>query len=106
MYPCVEISWVTRAYYKKDSDELKLALLNYDSPITTKENCKDEMSDNDVGLSGWGFCNLSTINGKNITCVEDFYERCEAASFVGTLQASFTSFPYLGKITENISRKT
>ena len=103
--PCVEISWVTRAYYKKDSDELKLALLNYDGPITTKENCKDEMSDDDVGLSGWGFCNLSTINGKNITCVEDFYERCEAASFIGTLQASFTSFPYLGSITESIVKR-
>ena len=103
--PCVEISWVTRAYYKKDSDELKLALLNYDGPITTKENCKDEMPDDDVGLSGWGFCNLSTINGKNITCVEDFYERCEAASFIGTLQASFTNFPYVGKVTETIARR-
>jgi len=103
--PCVEISWVTRAYYKKDSDELKLALLDYDGPITTKENCKDEMSDDEVGLSGWGFCNLSTINGKTITCPEDFYERCEAASFIGTLQASFTNFPYIGKVTETIARR-
>jgi ribonucleoside-triphosphate reductase len=103
--PCVEISWVTRAYYKKDSDELKLALLNYDGPITTKENCKDEMADDEVGLSGWGFCNLSTINGKTVTCPEDFYERCEAAAFIGTLQASFTNFPYIGKVTEVIARR-
>lgn len=103
--PCVEISWVTRTYYKKDSDELKNALLDYDGPITTKENCKDDMDDDQVGLSGWGFCNLSTINGKTITSVEDFYERCQAASFIGTLQASFTSFPYLGKITESIAKK-
>lgn len=103
--PCVEISWVTRAYYKKNSNELKSALLNYDGPLTTKENCKDDMSEDEVGLSGWGFCNLSTINGKTITCVEDFYERCEAASFIGTLQASFTKFPYLGKITEDIAKR-
>ena len=103
--PCCEISWVTRAFYKKDSDELKLALLNYDGPLTTKDNSKDDMPEDEIGLSGWGFCNLSTINGKTITCVEDFYERCEAAAFIGTLQASFTNFPYLGKITEQIVRK-
>ena len=103
--PCVEISWVTRAFYKKNSNELKIALLNYDGPITTKENCKDEMSDDDVALSGWGFCNLSTINGKTVSCPEDFYERCEAASFIGTLQASFTSFPYLGQVTESIVKR-
>ena len=103
--PCVEISWVTRAFYKKDSDELKIALLKYDGPLTTKENCKDDMPEDEVGLSGWGFCNLSTINGKTVTCPEDFYERCEAASFIGTLQASFTNFPYLGNVTESIARR-
>jgi ribonucleoside-diphosphate reductase alpha chain len=63
------------------------------------------MPEDEVGLSGWGFCNLSTINGKTITSEEDFYERCAAAAFIGTLQASFTSFPYLGRVTELIARK-
>lgn len=103
--PCCEISWVTKHFYKKDSQELQQALLNYQGPITTKETCKDNMEEDEVGLSGWGFCNLSTINGKTISSKEDFYERCAAAAFIGTLQASFTSFPYLGHITELIAKK-
>lgn len=103
--PCCEISWITKHFYKKNSQELEQALLNYEGPITTKETCKDDMAEDEVGLSGWGFCNLSTINGKTITSEEDFYERCAAAAFIGTLQASFTNFPYLGQITELIAKK-
>ena len=103
--PCCEISWITRHFYKKNSPELAEALSLYEGPITTKESCKDDMPEDEVGLSGWGFCNLSTINGKTITSEEDFYERCAAAAFIGTLQASFTSFPYLGHVTELIARK-
>jgi len=103
--PCCEISWITRHFYKKGSPELAEALSLYEGPITTKESCKDDMPEDEVGLSGWGFCNLSTINGKTITSEEDFYERCAAAAFIGTLQASFTSFPYLGHVTELIARK-
>ena len=103
--PCCEISWITRHFYKKNSPELAEALSLYEGPITTKESCKDDMPEDEVGLSGWGFCNLSTINGKTVTSEEDFYERCAAAAFVGTLQASFTSFPYLGHVTELIARK-
>ena len=103
--PCCEISWITRHFYKKNSPELAEALSLYEGPITTKESCKDDMPEDEVGLSGWGFCNLSTINGKTVTSEEDFYERCAAAAFIGTLQASFTSFPYLGHVTELIARK-
>jgi ribonucleoside-diphosphate reductase alpha chain len=103
--PCCEISWITRHFYKKGSPELDEALSLYEGPKTTKESCKDDMPEDEVGLSGWGFCNLSTINGKTITSEEDFYERCAAAAFIGTLQASFTNFPYLGHVTELIARK-
>ena len=103
--PCCEISWITRHFYKKGSPELAEALSLYEGPITTKESCKDDMPEDEVGLSGWGFCNLSTINGKTITSEQDFYERCAAAAFIGTLQASFTNFPYLGHVTELIARK-
>lgn len=105
VHNCCEISWITKHFYKKNSQELEQALLNYEGPITTKETCKDDMAEDEVGLSGWGFCNLSTINGKTITSEEDFYERCAAAAFIGTLQASFTNFPYLGQITELIAKK-
>lgn len=54
------------------------------------------------------FCNLDEINAS--ACVdskgrfseEKFYELCRTAAIVGTLQAGYTDFPYLGKQTEDI----
>ena len=57
------------------------------------------------GNSGCEFCNLSEINMKGITTADEFYRACEAAAIIGTLQAGYTDFPYLGKITESIVRK-
>ena len=57
------------------------------------------------GESGWQFCNLSTLNGKKIKSEEDFLEAAEAAAIIGTLQAGFTNFPYLGKASEDITKR-
>ncbi len=57
------------------------------------------------GNSGWGFCNLSTINCGSIKDEEDFYTRCRAAAILGSLQAGFTDFEYLGKTTEQIVKR-
>ncbi len=51
------------------------------------------------------FCNLSEINGKYCSTEERFYEACRAAAIMGTLQAGYTDFPYLGKNTEEFVRK-
>lgn len=56
----------------------------------------------DVVVSGWQMCNLSTINGSAIRTVEDFLAACEAAAVLGTLQAGYTRFPYLGPVSEQI----
>jgi len=58
--------------------------------------------DETTGESGWQACNLSTINCAKVKTVEDFYAACESAAIIGTLQAGFTDFPYLGKASENI----
>ncbi len=57
------------------------------------------------GNSGWQKCNLSSINGKSITSKELFFEYARAAAIIGTLQAGFTDFPYLGEVTERIVRQ-
>ncbi len=49
----------------------------------------------EISLRDCQFCNLVTINASNITSLEDFNERCAAASFIATLQASYTDFHYL-----------
>lgn len=54
------------------------------------------------------FCNLNEINAA--ACLTDrgklnkakFYDLCRAAAILGTIQASYTSFPYLGEETERI----
>jgi ribonucleoside-triphosphate reductase len=58
--------------------------------------------DEENGKSGWQGCNLSTINCSSVTDEEDFYERCKAASIIGTLQAGFTKLDYLGETSERI----
>lgn len=57
------------------------------------------------GNSGWQFCNLSTINCGKIKTKDDFFEASKAAAIIGTLQAGFTKFPYLGQISENITER-
>jgi ribonucleoside-diphosphate reductase alpha chain len=52
---------------------------------------------------GWQFCNLTTLNGAKVTSREQFLEFCEAASIIGTLQASYTYVPYLSPVTQFIN---
>src|SRR6185295_16391097 len=47
------------------------------------------------GKTGVQFCNLTTVNGTKIETKEELYEAVAAASLIGTLQATYTDFPYL-----------
>jgi len=58
--------------------------------------------DEKTGKTGWQACNLSTINCAKVKTEEDFYEAAKAAAIIGTLQAGFASFPYLGEVSERI----
>jgi ribonucleoside-triphosphate reductase (thioredoxin) len=55
-----------------------------------------------TGASGWAFCNLCEINMKACSTPEIFARACRAAAILGTLQAGYASFPYLGETTERI----
>jgi ribonucleoside-triphosphate reductase (thioredoxin) len=63
------------------------------------------------GNSGWAFCNLCEINVKMAKTKEEFFEMCRYAAVLGTLQAGYTSFPYLEdpkygyNVTEAIVRR-
>ena len=56
-------------------------------------------------VTGWAFCNLCEINAAKLTSFEDFVETAQAATLIGTLQAGYTSFPYLGFASELIARR-
>jgi ribonucleotide reductase class II len=70
-------------------------------------NCEIGMYpvDEVTGKTGWQACNLSEINGKMVTSREDFCMAAIAASIVGTLQAGYDEFAYLGEISERIVRR-
>jgi hypothetical protein len=47
-------------------------------------------------------CNLSEINAEKCTTKEKFFKACKDATILGTLQAGYNSFPYLGEVSEKI----
>lgn len=49
----------------------------------------------EIALRPFQFCNLCEVNVSDIVSQHDLNERCQAASFLGTLQAGFTNFHYL-----------
>lgn len=51
------------------------------------------------GIQG---CNLSEINAEKCTTKEKFLKACKDASILGTLQAGYTDFPYLGNVSKKI----
>jgi ribonucleoside-triphosphate reductase len=78
--------------------------------ITHDQYC--EMLGGDVGglevdekLTGWSFCNLCEINAARTKTKAEFLQAVRAAAVIGTLQASYTEFPYLGAVTEAIARR-
>lgn len=63
-----------------------------------------------TGETGFQFCNLTEISAT--ACMKNgkldrtkFNAACVGASFIGTLQAGYTSFPYLGRVSEEITKK-
>lgn len=51
------------------------------------------------GIQG---CNLTEINAEKCTTKEKFLKACKDASILGTLQAGYTDFPYLGETSKKI----
>ena len=52
----------------------------------------------EIALRPYQFCNLVEINMSNVESQEELNERSKAASFIATLQASYTDFHYLRDI--------
>ena len=59
----------------------------------------------EIALRPYQFCNLCEVNVSNIESLEDFEERVRAATFIGTLQATYTDFHYLRPIWQRTTEK-
>jgi len=94
--PCVEIGFYCRAELDLGDPEYDAIMKAYQGPVNI------DFDRHVAEVSGWQCCNLSSINCKLVKDEEDFFEKCEQASDLGTWQASFNKFPYLGRVTERI----
>lgn len=63
------------------------------------------VNDDGTTSTGWSMCNLTEINASKLTSLHDFREAATAAAIIGTLQASYTTFTYLGEVTEKIVQR-
>jgi len=57
------------------------------------------------GQTGFAFCNLCEVNMGRVDNEEKFREACTAATILGTLQADYTDFEYLGDVSTRIARR-
>lgn len=59
----------------------------------------------EISLNSFQFCNLVEVNASDIKDQFDFEERVEAASFIATLQASYTDFHYLRSVWKKTTER-
>jgi len=59
----------------------------------------------EIALRPFQFCNLAEVNVSNLTSQEDFEQRVRAATFIATLQASYTDFHYLRPVWQRNTEK-
>jgi ribonucleoside-triphosphate reductase len=59
----------------------------------------------EIALRPFQFCNLCEVNVSDVVDQEDLNARVKAATFIGTLQASYTSFHYLRPIWQRTTEK-
>lgn len=60
---------------------------------------------NEKALKNNQFCNLTTINVSDVETQEEFENRVRVATFIGTLQASYTDFHYLRDVWKKNTEK-
>lgn len=58
-----------------------------------------------VHESGFSFCNLTEINGARIKTREQFLDACKGAAILGTIQASYTNFKVLSRVSKKIAER-
>jgi hypothetical protein len=95
---CIEISFYAHLLMNKSDPDLSTMLAGYSGPVG---HDSPEM----VAMTGFQMCNLSTINGGRVETASDFYRGGRVAAVLGTLQAGFAEFPYLGRVSEEIVRR-
>ncbi len=72
--------------------------LNNDKDWGTNPCCE-------IALRPFQFCNLCEVNASDIKSQDDLNNRVKKASFIGTIQASYTDFHYLRDVWKDTTEK-
>ena len=85
----------------------KIELSNAGEPGIYFSNDKDWGTNPccEIALRPFQFCNLCEVNVSDVVDQEDLEARTKAATFIGTLQASYTDFHYLRPIWQRTTEK-
>jgi ribonucleoside-diphosphate reductase alpha chain len=75
-------------------DTVDFSKIKYEDVEEYVKNNKEKF-----GIQG---CNLTEINAEKATTKDKFLKACKDASILGTLQAGYTNFPYLGETSRKI----
>ena len=59
----------------------------------------------EIALRPYQFCNLVEVNASDLESQEQYEDRCRAATFIATLQASYTDFHYLREVWRRTTEK-
>ena len=96
---------ITRDYFKKLWNRIEMGgkgepgiYFSHDKDWGTNPCCE-------IALRPYQFCNLTEINASTIKNQKDFEDRVVAATFLGTLQASYTDFHYLRDIWKTTTER-
>lgn len=99
--PCVEITMCPMLI----KDPRGSVIENYSLELIDPVNRKNYESKGYTFESGFQFCNLTTINADRNRTKESFLEAVKYATLLGTVQATYTDFYYLGHVSEKITRR-
>ena len=85
----------------------KIELSNAGEPGIYFSNDKDWGTNPccEIALRPFQFCNLCEVNVSDVEGQEDLEDRVRAATFIGTLQATYTDFHYLRPIWQRTTEK-
>ncbi len=98
--PCVEIT-MCPLLITRDGETVERYTLDLVDPAR-----RDAHERNGFAFySGWQMCNLTTVNAAAAADDYEFIQAVRCAAILGTHQARFVHFPYLGSITERIVKR-
>ena len=96
---------ITEEYFMSLWDKIKASgagepgiYFNNDKDWGTNPCCE-------IALRPYQFCNLCEVNVSDVVDQEDLNARVKAATFIGTLQASYTNFHYLRPVWQRTTEK-